>query len=35
LAAAMIRPLRMASGLVLFGYVVVHLINHSLALQLR
>jgi adenylate cyclase len=28
----MIRRLRMASGLVLFAYVVVHLINHSLGI---
>ena len=28
----MIRRLRMASGLVLFTYVVVHLINHSLGI---
>jgi adenylate cyclase len=28
----MIRRLRMASGLVLFAYVVTHLVNHSLGI---
>jgi adenylate cyclase len=31
-AATMIRRLRMASGLVLFTYVVAHLVNHSLGI---